>query len=155
MRPTTSTTSPSSSRRGDDDPERAVGGLAAGFVAALVVRFVADAPSPPTLSDRAVGSSSPSARWIRAAVRILYGGAAGGALVALELLVLGVLAVPPSAGAALGLALSWSALLFALLAVVRRTASSGSVERSLRAPLVFHTVYGIGLGLWVRATWIT
>ncbi|MBX0323386.1 hypothetical protein EGH21_10130 [Halomicroarcula sp. F13] len=87
---------------------------------------------------------------------MVYGAVAGGALVALELSVFGVLGVPPSAVDVLGLTLGWGlTLLLATLAGVTLVAGRG-VGRSAAVPLVvYHLVYALGLWVWVRATWIT
>jgi hypothetical protein len=89
-------------------------------------------------------------------VGLLYGGLAGGTLLALELFVLGILGVPPTPVEALGVAVAWSALLFGGLSVAWRVASPTSLTRSrLGELLVYHLVYGLGFGLWIRMTWIT
>ena len=73
-----------------------LGGLSIGVVAALLTRFVADDPSATTiLLESVVGTDVPSSRLAEFVVRLLYGGLAGGAFVALELFVLGILAIPP------------------------------------------------------------
>jgi hypothetical protein len=128
-----------------------LGGLVVGLVAATATRLVAG-----DASGGRVGFAVPSSRWSTFAVRLSYGCLAGGALVALELFVLGLLAVPPTLLEAFGVAVAWSALLFGVLSAVRWVASSRSLARShLGGSLVYHLVYGLGLGLWIRLTWIT
>jgi hypothetical protein len=55
----------------------------------------------------------------------------------------------------LGVAVAWSAVLFVLWAVVLRIGLALSSESYLRGLFVYHLVYGFGLGLWIRVTWIT
>jgi hypothetical protein len=53
-------------------------------------------------------------------------------------------------------AVGWSALLF-VLSVPGRSVLHGHLRGrlDLATLLVYHLVYGVGLGLWVRLTWIT
>jgi hypothetical protein len=133
-----------------------LGGLLVGLVAGVGARFVDSGPSPTAmLLIRLTGDSRTSGRWAELAGHVLYGGLAGGTLVALELFVLGVLAVPPALGEALGVAIAWSTLLFVLWAGVLRVGRSNSSDSPLPALFVYHLVYGIGLGVWIRMTWIT
>jgi hypothetical protein len=133
-----------------------LGGLLIGLVAGFVTRFVENDPSATAMIlNRLIGDSTTTSRWWELVGHVLYGGFAGGVLVALELFAFGVLAVPPALGEALGVAIAWSALLFVLWAVVLRVGSSLPAGSSLRALVVYHLVYGIGLGLWIRVTWIT
>lgn len=134
-----------------------LGGLLIGVVAAVVTRFVADDPSASAVVlEGTLGAGTLPSRWRGFVIRILYGGLAGGLLVALELFVLELLAVPPTTVEAFGVAVAWSALLFGVLSVGRQVASPRSITRShLGASLAYHLVYGLGLGLWLRMTWIT
>lgn len=134
-----------------------LGGLLVGVVAALVARLVGDAPAAMSrLVGTARGGDAPRSPWVGLLLSVLYGSVAGGVLVALELYVLGVLAVPPTAAEAFGVALAWSAVLFVAVAAVGRAAADLAEERSYLLELfVFHLVYGVGLGLWIRMTWIT
>lgn len=133
-----------------------LGGLLTGLVAGFAIRLVDSDPSATArILQGLAGDATTTPRWSELAGQVLYGGLAGGTLLALELFVLGVLAVPPALGEALGAAVAWSALLFVLWAVVLRVGLSISSEPYLRALFVYHLVYGIGLGIWIRATWIT
>lgn len=79
-----------------------------------------------------------------------------GSLVAVELFALDLLGIPPTAGEALGVAVAWSTLLFSVLFVGWRVATPRSAQRSQLGELfVYHLLYGLGLGLWIRMTWIT
>ncbi|QIO23033.1 hypothetical protein [Haloarcula sp. JP-L23] len=126
-------------------------GLLGGLVVGLVATTATAAASNQGLAD-AIGVP----RWVVLSAEVVYGAVAGGALVALELYVFGVLGVPPSAVDVLGLTLGWSVtLLLATLAGVTVLAGRG-VGRSAAVPLaVYHLVYALGLWVWVRATWIT
>ena len=134
-----------------------LGGLLVGFVAAVAVRFLDSEPSATAALLRRVGGDRvASSRWGEFAVLTVYGGLAGGALLVLELFVLQVLAVPPAFGEALGVTMALSALLFVILVAVWRIGSSLPLARSrLGELLVYHLVYGLGLGIWIRMTWIT
>ncbi|WP_254838604.1 hypothetical protein [Natronomonas marina] len=132
-----------------------LGGLLVGVLAATVTRSVDTEPSAwAARTTDALGVRTVAARWLDGATRVAYGGVGGGALVALELYVLGVLAVPPTVGEAFGMAVAWSALLFAVRVLFARVGPSPDRSR-LVAPLVYHLVYGLGLGVWIRLTWIT
>lgn len=131
-----------------------LGGLLSGLIAGCVTWFVDSDPSAAMVRGR-LNKAGTSPHWGELPGLVVYGGLTGGILVALELYVLGLLAVPPAVGEALGVAIAWIALLFALWAVVIRVGFSKSSEWSLRALFVYHLVYGIGLGVWIRVTWIT
>lgn len=134
-----------------------LGGVLVGLIAAGVTWLVADESSVTSIVlDRVSGSRASVSRWMVVASQVAYGGFAGGLLVALELLVVGVLAVPPTSGDALGVAIAWSTLLFGLVIVSWRLGIARSITRPQFVELlVFHLVYGIGLGIWIRLTWIT
>lgn len=134
-----------------------LGGLLAGLVAGVVTKLVTDESSATAVMLRGrLGNGAATSRWGAVAVQSSYGGLAGGVLVVLELFVLGILAVPPTLGDALGIAVTWSALLFGTLVVFWRFDSSLSLDRSRLVELfAFHLIYGLGLGGWIRMTWIT
>lgn len=134
-----------------------VGGLVVGLVAAVATRLVGgDRAASDTALERAVDAGVGKRTWWCFTVRVSYGGLAGVALVALELFVLRTVAVPPTVGEAYGVALLWSALLLGLLVVVRRVAPSPPLGRwHLRELVVYHLVLGVGLGVWIRLTWLT
>lgn len=134
-----------------------LGGLGAGLVAGVAVHTMADEPSATAVVlSRAVDDATATSRGFALAARVAYGGLAGVGLLALELSVLGVLAVPPSVGEAFGAALGWSALLFVGRVLVWRAVPSLPEDRSpLVELLAYHLVFGLGLGLWIRLTWIT
>lgn len=137
-------------------PNGLLGGLLIGLVAGAVTRFVDSNPSvADILLKRGAGDGTTTSGWLELAGHVLYGGLAGGVLLALELFVLGILAVPPALWEALGVTVAWSALLFVLWAVVLRLGVSLPSESSLRGLAVYHLVYGVGLGIWIRVTWIT
>lgn len=132
-----------------------LGGLVVGLFAAVVTRFVAPSVTVGML-ERALGLRASSARWLAFISQLLYGCLAGGSLVALELFVLRIIAIPPTVGEAFGIAVAWSALLFGILLVVWQAGSSSPDDRSrLSQLLVYHIVYGLGFGIWIRLTWIT
>lgn len=133
-----------------------LGGLLTGLVAGVVTQLVTDDPSATAeaLKGR-LGNRVATSRWGEFAVQLSYGGLAGGVLVALELYVLGMLAVPPTIGEALGIAVTWSALLFGTQVVFWRVVSSPLDRSHLVELLAYHLVYGLGLGAWIRMTWIT
>jgi hypothetical protein len=137
-----------------------VNGLLGGALAALLATAGASlVPRAATEgSQNTRGRTDPSRRirWLPPLVGVLYGSTAGGLLVVLELSVLGLLAVPPTLAATLRVAVGWSALLF-VLSVPGRSVLHGHLRGrlDLATLLVYHLVYGVGLGLWVRLTWIT
>lgn len=86
---------------------------------------------------------------------VLYGTVGGLALVALELYVLEAVDVPPSPVEAYGLAVAWGAVLLAAFAAVYRFALGLRFDRDVLVELlVYHIVLGLGLGIWIRMTWI-
>ncbi|SFG62864.1 hypothetical protein SAMN04488063_2640 [Halopelagius inordinatus] len=107
-----------------------------GLVGGAVVGVLA------TLAAHAVGgreATETASRWRAYLVPVAYGSAAGGLLVALELFVLGILAVPPSRGEALTVAVAWSiALLVAALAVRRFARETRFGRLQPRKLLVYH-----------------
>ena len=121
-----------------------LGGGAAGLVAALAVQAMASSDARPS-----------------ALAGVADGALAGLGFVAVELSVAGVLGVPPSLGEALGAAVGWSALLCLGLLASRRLPRSGGanggvpVVPAARLLIAYHLAFGVGLGLWVRLTWIT
>ncbi|MFB6301053.1 MAG: hypothetical protein ABEH65_12425 [Halobacteriales archaeon] len=130
-----------------------LGGLLMGTIAATVTAFVAgEPPVIATISRRAVGPDRSSFRWIEFTAWMLYGGFAGGVLVALELFVLQFLAVPPTTVEAFGVVGVWSIFLFGILTACWRI---GLFRSHFDELLVYHFVYGTGLGFWIRLTWIT
>ena len=133
-----------------------IGGLVAGLVAAGAARLVAaDGSAAPSPAAAVLGRRAASG-WSGLAAAALYGCVAGGALVAFELSVLGVLGVPPATREALGVALGWSVALFVALAALERVARGRALDRPFVAELAaYHLVYGLCLGVWIRATWIT
>lgn len=134
-----------------------LGGLVGGTVAAFVTSLIADDPSvAEEVLRRAAGSNLTPSRRVAVFAQISYGGLAGGTLVALELFVLGVLAVPPTSVEAFSVAGAWSALLFGILLASWRFGPWQWVTSSqLGELLIYHLVYGLGLGGWIRLTWIT
>lgn len=132
-----------------------LGGLLVGLVAGLVTQLIDGDPSATAVAlKRAVGTRAASSRLVELVTQMGYGCLAGGILLALELYVLGLLAVPPAISEALAVAVVWSALLLGTVLAVWRIAASLS-STQLRELFVYHLVYGLGLGLWIRLTWIT
>lgn len=133
-----------------------LGGLVVGVLAAVAVRFVVgDSSAIAAVLTRFLGVDEPS-RWTVFAARVLYGGLAGTALLAVELYAVGLLGVPPTTAAALTVAVGWSALLFVLTALVWRVPFSRPPDGPfLRELFVYHLVFGVGFGGWIRITWIT
>lgn len=129
-----------------------LGGLLVGLVATAVTRIVGGESTTAGGGD----SRGATSRVPDLAGRVLYGGLAGGLLVALELYVLHALAVPPAVGRTLVVAVAWSALLFGTLLVASRVGPTPPFDRSAPGELLtYHLVYGPGLGVWIRMTWIT
>lgn len=134
-----------------------LGGLVVGIVATLAVEMVGEGRSAVSamlgvLFDEGVET----ARSWRIATTVVYGTIAGLALVALELYVLGLVGVPPTPGEAYGLAVAWGAVLLAGFAAVYRFGFRLQFDRDVLVELIlFHVVYGLGLGVWIRMTWIT
>jgi hypothetical protein len=130
-----------------------LGGLLIGLLAGFVMRIF-DRDSLGIL-ERVIGANPAMSRWLKLAIQGLYGSIAGGLLLVLELSVLGLLAVPPSLSEALGVAVAWSAVLFILQIIAGRADRSLLPGSSVRALFVYHLVFGMGLGVWIRVTWIT
>lgn len=132
-----------------------LGGLLIGLVAGTVTQLADSDPSATAVVlAGAVGARASSTRAVQLVAQLLYGCLAGGVLLVLELYLLEFLGVPPTISEALGVAVAWSALLFGTVVAVWRVVASLSAEQ-LREVFVYHLVYGIGLGLWIRVTWIT
>lgn len=137
-------------------PNGLIGGLVAAVVAATVTRAAADSSATSEALAAVLGGDVATSRWWGFPSQLGYGTVAGGVLVALELSVLGALAVPPATGEALAVAVGWSAVLFFAAVAVRRFGLSLPLDRSALLELSgFHLVYGLGLGVWIRLTWIT
>lgn len=133
-----------------------IGGLVVGLLAAGATNVVAGEP-PVARRLLAVvrGEDRPAGR-AGTALQVVYGGVAGAVLVLLELFVLGVLSVPPALGESLAVGVAWSGVLFVVAVVAARaTLGSSSAPSAVRGLLAYHLVYGVGLGLWIRLTWIT
>lgn len=134
-----------------------LGGLLVGVAATLAVEVVGEGRSAVSailgvLSPETAGT----ARVWRITTAVLYGTIGGLALVAVELYALGVVGVPPTPLEAYGLAVAWAVLLLAAVAVAYRFVFRLRFDRDVLVDLLlFHAVYGLGLGLWIRMTWIT
>lgn len=132
-----------------------LGGAIVAVVGTLAAHFV-DGEQTTTAGESAPETEPMATRWQGALLQVVYGSVAGGVLVALELFVLGVLAVPPSLGEAFAVAVAWSiVLLVAAVAVWRFLLGSRLGRVSLGKLAVYHLVFGVGFGLWIRLTWIT
>lgn len=101
----------------------------------------------------ASGAARRSGRVVRAVVGVGYGAVAGATLVALELFVVNAVSVPPAATTALAVTLVWAGMLF-FLGVVTEVAT-GRDQRGFTGLLVYHAVFGVALGVWIRLTWLT
>lgn len=133
-----------------------LGGLLIGLVAGAATEMIDSDRSPTaTILHRLTGRETAVSRWSELAIQTLYGSLAGGVLLTLELYVLNALTVPPTRVEALGVAVAWSAVLFVLWAIVFRVAFSRSSKSKLAPAFVYHLIYGVGLGFWIRPTWIT
>lgn len=126
-----------------------LGGLLAGLIASLLVTLVpVDREAVST-----AGAESAVSRIRRVFVGTGYGSVAGGVFVSLELSVLNLLSVPPSLALSMAAGLLWAGALF--LFVVLLEVTIGSDARGFDVPLVYHVVFGVAFGLWIRLTWIT
>lgn len=134
-----------------------LGGLVVGLLASIALQLMDNEPSmTAVVLSRVVDDATAASRWPGLAVQVAYGGLAGLALLAVELYALDALAVPPSFGEAFGVALAWSALLFVAWVAGWRVAPSLPSDRSYYVELLlYHLVFGLGFGLWIRVTWIT
>lgn len=133
-----------------------VGGALVALATTVLLELVDDRlPVTPTVVESFVDHAIPLA-WLRYLLQLLYGSATGGTLVALDLFVFGMLGVPPTTVEALGLAVVWSAALLLTVVVVSRFILENRLDRtSFLTLLAYHLLYGLGLGVWIRATWIT
>lgn len=134
-----------------------LGGVIVGLLATLVTRVVGNRLG----RDSELESGSDSTPLVESS-RVLsgllvgYGSILGGVFVALELIVLGLIGVPPTLAEAFGAALRLSVIAFAAAFLLWRFGSGASLTQSRRTRLlVYHLVYGLGFGAWIRLTWIT
>lgn len=132
-----------------------LGGFAAGVVATVAVWSANGKLSPVREIASRLGDAAAPSRWLVAAVTVLYGTAAGGLFLLLELHVLGLLAVPPTLAGALVTGIVWGAMLGAVWFVAVRLSGNGSPSGGWRWLIVYHGVYGLAFGLWIRFTWVT
>jgi hypothetical protein len=129
-----------------------VGGFAAAVTAIVAKRAGTGDGSKGTPERSRAGAIG----WKRGILLVGYGSALGGGLLALELFVLGVLGVPPTLGEAFAVALAWSGVVFGAVFVGWRVGGSRLLTQGDRQQLlVYHLCYGLGLGAWIRLTWIT
>lgn len=132
-----------------------LGGLVVGAVASGVLRLAGEGLSAAVLGEPG-GDALAAHPWVRPLLELLYGTAAGGLFVALELTVLGVLSVPPTASEALAVGGLWGAVLLAALGLVLRVLGAAPTDPgAVRVLLAYHLLYGVGLGAWIRLTWLT
>lgn len=124
-----------------------VNGLLGGGVAGLFAVLAT------TLAPTGVGILPGASRAVRVVAGTSYGVLAGGTLVAVELFVLQLLSVPPPTGTAMAVALLWAGVLFFLGAIVE--IGLGREGGGFTGLLVYHGVFGVALGAWIRLTWIT
>lgn len=129
-------------------------GLVGGALVAVVATFAVHLVDP---TRARAATETPTADRVRAfLVPVLYGSAAGGVLIALELLVLDHLAVPPTVGEAFSVAVPWGILLLLASLVVWRFGLGGRSDKvQPRTLVVYHVILAVGLGVWIRVTWIT
>lgn len=120
-----------------------LGGGLAGLVAVLVTAVVSS--GEPLLPG--------ASRGVSAIAGVSYGVVAGGALVALELSVLNLLSVPPATGTVMAITLLWAGLLFFLTVIAE--VGLGRDRAGFTGLLVYHGLFGLALGAWIRLTWIT
>lgn len=134
-----------------------LGGLLVGIVATVAAEVVGDGRSAVSATLGVLfDEGARTARSWRIVSLVLYGTIGGLAFVALELYVLNAVAVPPTPVEAYGLAVAWGAVLLAVFAIVYRLLLRLQFDRDVAVELlVFHLVYGLGLGIWIRMTWIT
>lgn len=132
-----------------------IGGVAGAIVGMILVRLLyTETAITAIFISRDRMDDTPG--WSAIVFPVLYGGLGGGTLVALDLYVTGILGVPPTVGKAFGVAVGWSAVLFAVLLILQRASHSQSESQApLKPLLVFHLCYGLALGTWIRFTWIT
>lgn len=132
-----------------------LGGAFAALVASVAAAFLGGASPLPPLRRATTAAVERRRRGMDTLVAVGYGALAGGALVALELFALGLLAVPPSRVAALGLALGWSLLLCGVALVVWRRRGPERLADRWPGVVAFHLAFGLALGAWLRLTWVT
>ncbi|MDX1746793.1 MAG: hypothetical protein R3324_12705 [Halobacteriales archaeon] len=135
-------------------PNGIIGGILSAFVSVGLTRLIAGDRSEASSPAAGTGDHSPS-RWWSVGASAVYGGVAGGALLLVERYVLGVLSVPPDILVALGTALAWSALLCVGWLAAGRVVSRRSDTITRAEVVLFHLLFGVSLGLWIRFTWIT
>lgn len=134
-----------------------VGGLLVALVAATTARLVGTEPSTASaVLEIAFGDAPTPSGWWGYVLLLLHGSIAGGTLVALDLFVFGTLGVPPTVDEALVVAIVWSGVLLGTAIAVWRFVLGLALDRSSLAELLaYHLVYGLGLAIWARMTWIT
>lgn len=131
-----------------------LGGAIVGVVATLAAKLARGEQRAKPVGS--TGTESTASRWRTSVPPVAYGSAAGCVLVALELFVLDALAVPPSLGEAFAVAVAWSVvLLVGMLAILRFVPEMQREELQPGVLAVYHFVFGVGFGVWIRMTWIT
>ena len=130
-----------------------IGGLLGGLLAVRLTRLTVGSRVDPVGTADAASDAGQWRRWRSIAAVTVYGGLAGGAMVAIELYSLGVLGVPPSLVEAYTIAVAWGAVLCGAVLGLGRFATNRVV--TARQTVVFHVLYAVWLGGWIRFTWLT
>jgi hypothetical protein len=127
-----------------------LGGLIASAAAAMALH-VLGGPRPFEVAGE---ENATTVRWRILQATLGYGAIAGLGFMTVELYVVGWLSVPPTAVEAFAAAGLWAGLMFAVSAFASLVGERPELG-GFRRLLVFHLVFGVVFGIWVRMTWIT
>jgi hypothetical protein len=126
-----------------------LGGLIASAVAAIAIH-VLGGPRP----FEVPGEDATRVRWRVLQATLGYGAIAGLGFMLIELYVVNALGVPPTAVEAFVAAGLWTAVMLAVSALASSIGEK-HVLGGARRLLVFHLLFAVAFGLWIRVTWIT
>ncbi|MEF8808613.1 hypothetical protein [Natronomonas sp.] len=127
-----------------------LGGIIASAVAAIALH-VLGGPRPFEVPGE---ENTTTVRWRVLQATLGYGAIAGLGFMIVELYVVDWLSVPPTAVEAFAAAGLWAGLMFAMSALASLV-GEGQELGGFRRLLLFHLVFGVVFGIWVRMTWIT
>lgn len=127
-----------------------LGGLIASAVAAIALH-VLGGPRPFEVPGE---ENTTTVRWRVLQATLGYGAVAGLGFMILELYVVGWLSVPPTVVEAFAAAGLWAGLMLAVAALASLVGEEHELG-GFRRLFVFHLVFAVAFGLWIRVTWIT
>lgn len=126
-----------------------LGGLIASAVAAIAIHAIGG-PRP----FEVPGEDATRVRWRVLQATLGYGAIAGLGFMVIELYVVGLLGIPPTFVEAFAAAGLWATVML-VVSTLASYVSEKHVLGGVRRLLVFHLVFALAFGLWIRVTWIT